>query len=120
MFKKQIFSVFSLLILGLTSIENFSLATPLPNFLKQEFKSNIFQDVEYPSATFKAGTKSLLTPKIIKAGGVFSYKRISAGEGVLVINQKTGIIDQGISDPGQYYVVYKTNEKKTAIVITVF
>ena len=66
------------------------------------------QIVEYPSSKFKAGTPSVVKPKILVNGGRFSYKRVSSGNGELVINNNSGIIDLGNSDPGTYEVTYKT------------
>jgi hypothetical protein len=71
----------------------------------------------YPLTSYKAGTPLIVKPSILVNGGKFSYKRISTGNGELVLNSNTGKIDLGISDSGVYEVTYKTNNNSSTVSI---
>lgn len=90
------------------------------NALSYVFTIKVLQTpmIEYPATKFKAGTTSVVKPKINNLGGKFSCKRVSVGNGQLVINSNSGIIDLGNSDPGVYEITYKTNLTSITISIT--
>jgi hypothetical protein len=73
----------------------------------------------YPLASYKAGTLTVIKPIISVNGGRFSYKRISPGNGELVINNNSGKIDLGISDSGVYEITYKTSNSSSTVSITI-
>ncbi len=90
------------------------------NALSYVFTIKVLQTpmIEYPATKFKAGTTSVVKPKINNLGGKFSCKRVSVGNGQLVINSNSGIIDLGNSDPGVYEITYKSNMTSITISIT--
>lgn len=65
--------------------------------------------LSYDVATFCAGARGYSKPKVSEFGGRFSFIRISTGEGGIGINPRSGIIDQSISDSGEYKITYTTN-----------
>lgn len=66
----------------------------------------------YPQSRFSKDTEDgLLTPEIHEEGGVFSYRRISPGNGALNINIRTGALALIACDAGIYEIFYKKNNE---------
>ena len=75
--------------------------------------------LSYDVATFCAGATGYSKPKVSEVGGRFSFIRISTGEGGIGINPRSGIIDQSISDSGEYKITYTTNEIQVSTTILI-
>ena len=73
----------------------------------------------YDVATFCAGATGYSKPKVSEDGGVFSFKKNSDGRGSLAINLRTGIIDQYISDSGEYTVTYSKGGTTLSTIVKV-
>jgi hypothetical protein len=80
---------------------------------------NSFTDTlcSYPPGFHKAGDNSMLTPTIKAPGGVFSYQRLSGGQGAIKLDTLTGIISLRSSDPGAYKITYKLQERSESITV---
>lgn len=80
---------------------------------------NSFTDTlcSYPSGFHKAGENSMLTPTIKAPGGVFSYQRLSGGQGAIKLDTLTGIISLRSSDPGAYRVTYKLQDRSESVTV---
>ena len=115
---------------ALTSI--FSFANGVENNLLKPSKLTIKNSVEaskhyastalslsYDVATFCAGARGYSKPTISEDGGIFSFKKNSDGKGSLGINLRTGIIDQYISDAGEYTITYSKGGTTLSTIVKV-
>jgi hypothetical protein len=75
--------------------------------------------LSYDVATFCAGATGYSKPIVSEDGGVFSFKKNSDGRGSLAINLRTGIIDQYISDAGEYTVTYSKGGTTLSTIVKV-
>jgi hypothetical protein len=110
----------------------FSFANGVENNLLKPSKLTIKNSVEaskhnaspaltlsYDVATFCAGARGYSKPIISEDGGIFSFKKNSDGKGSLGINLRTGIIDQYISDAGEYTITYSKGGTTLSTIVKV-